>query len=97
VRPPKGARQAAERPAARLRFGSIVTTACDAIWHESGTEGAGCTAKRGQATELTSADLALTDGAGDGNRTRIASLEDCARRVVRGPDLRPGGVTGLRY
>jgi hypothetical protein len=36
-------------------------------------------------------------GAGDGNQTRMASLEDCARRVVRGLDLRNARVTGLRY
>jgi hypothetical protein len=32
-------------------------------------------------------------GSGDRDRTGMASLEDCARRVVRGPDLRRTGGT----
>ena len=33
---------------------------------------------------------AIMHGAGDGNRTRMTSLEGCARCAVRGRDLRSG-------
>jgi hypothetical protein len=56
-------------------------------------------AQQGRGGEIVvsiTADLALLDGAGDGNRTRMASLEGCAQRAVRGLDRWSGWVRGHR-
>jgi hypothetical protein len=42
-------------------------------------------------------DLVLGNGAGEGNRIRMASLEDCAQRLVRGLDLRKASVREPGY